>query len=751
MIRGRARCIAVSAMVFLASVLPAHADAVTPAPPEIHIQRTHGPITIDGDLSDEGWKGAERIDTWFETSPGDNVPPTVKNVGYVAYDDRYFYAGFELEDPDVSKIRAPVVDRDGFSGNDDYAGVMLDTRNDGKTALELLVNPRGVQLDGVLDDVTGNETLSPDFFWSAAARITPKGWVLEMRVPFSSLRYPKADPVTWGIMLFRNFPRQYRTQMFTARLPRGTSCFVCRSNKMTGLNGLPSGGHVVVAPYINASELGRPREGLGTPLHNEPATGHVGGDLKWIPSASAAVDATINPDFSQIESDVAQIAANERFALFFPEKRPFFLEGSELLLTPIQAVYTRTITSPRWGVRGTGKVGATAYTGLVVEDRGGGSVILPGPNGSDLANQEFRSYVAIGRVRRDIGRSVLSVLGTDREVRGGGYNRVFGPDFQWRPNQRDTLTGQFLLSRSHTPLHPELASEWTGQALSGHGFDTQYSHSTSHLDGFAEVKDFSDGFRADDGFVPQVGYRSGYAESGYTFRPHGFLRRLRTFAIAEAQAERQGDLINREYSFGAGMDGRWNSFLRLRYGFSRVRAGEVTLPRQRLYYNMNASPTRWLIGLSLQGYVGQEVDFANARTGRGASVQISATVRPTNHLELRVDTSRRWLNVDPSDRPAGRLFTAEVERLRASYNFTARAFLRVIGQYVETRRDPALYLQETARRDASFGGSALLAYKLNWQTVVFLGYGDNRALSEAQTLERSDRQFFLKLSYALQR
>jgi hypothetical protein len=572
-----------------------------------------------------------------------------------------------------------------------------------------------------------------------------------MRVPFSSLRYPKADPVTWGIMLFRNYPRQYRTQMFTTRLPRGTSCFVCRSNKMLGLTGLPSGGHVVVAPYVNASEVGRPRGALGTPLHNERATGHVGGDLKWIPSANAAVDATVNPDFSQIESDVAQIGANERFALFFPEKRPFFLEGSELLLTPIQAVYTRTITSPRWGVRGTGKVGGTAYTGLIVEDRGGGSVILPGPNSSGLADQEFRSWVAIGRVRRDIGRSVVSLLGTDREVRGGGYNRVLGPDFQWRPNDRDTVTGQLLFSRSHTPNHPELATEWSGQALSGHGFDTQYSHSTAHLDGFAEVKDFSEGFRADNGFVPQVGYRSGYAESGYTFRPHGFLRRLRTFAIAEAQAERDGALINREYSFGAGMDGRWNSFLRLRYGFSRVRAGEITLPRQRLYYNTNASPTRWLIGLSLQGFVGQEVDFANARTGRGADVQLSATLRPTNHLELRVNTSRRWLNVDPSDRAAGRLFTAQVERVRATYNFSARSFLRLIGQYVDTRRDPALYRAAVTPRDASFSGSTLFAFKLNWQTVLFLGYGDNRALSEAETLERSERQFFLKLSYALQR
>jgi hypothetical protein len=722
-----------------------------PPPPEIHIARTQGAIAVDGDLDDAGWRGVLPVETWFETNPGDNIPPSVKNLGYVTYDDRYFYAAFDFQDPDPGQMRAPLTDRDGFGGDTDYAGVILDTRHDGKTGVEFLVNPRGVQFDGVLDDVNGNEDVSPDFFWQAAARVTSTGWRLEMRIPFSTLRYPKTDPVTWGVVLYRNYPRQYRTQIFTMRLPRGGNCFVCRFNTMTGLSALPSGGHVVIAPYVNTSEMASPRDGLGTPLVSGHLRGHVGGDLKWIPSASAAVDATINPDFSQIESDVAQIGSNERFALFFPEKRPFFLEGSELLLSPIQAVYTRTITSPRWGVRGTGKWGNTAYTALLVEDRGGGSVILPGPNESDLADQEFRSYVAVGRLRRDVGRSVVSLLATDREIRGGGYNRVLGPDFQWRPSTRDTVTGQVLFSRTETPDRPDLADEWTGQSLKGHGLDLWYSHQTPTVDWFGQGKDFSDGFRAYNGFVPQVGYRSGYAEAGRTFRPQGFLRRIRTFAIAEGQADREGGLINREYSFGAGMDGRFNSFMRFRYGFSRVRAGETRVPRQRLYYNINASPTRWLNDVSLEGFVGQEADFANARTGTGADVRLSGTLRPSDHLELRLNTSRRWLDVAPPDRPGGRLFTAQVERVRATYTLTSRVFLRLIGQYVDTRRDPSLFVDEVARRDASFSGSALFAYKLNWQTVLFVGYGDNRALSEEETLEREDRQFFLKLSYAFQR
>jgi hypothetical protein len=736
-------------IIVLGVAAAAHGEDPVAAPIAIH--RAAGPIAIDGDLSDEGWKGALRVDTWYEVNPGDNTPPKVKNVGYLAYDDKFFYAGFEFQDPEPSRIRAPLGDRDNVPGSTDYGGVILDTRNDGKTGLLLLANPRGIQYDAVSDDSMGEDS-SPDFFWDASGRITKDGWVLEMRIPFSSLRYPKGNPRTWRIMLYRNYPRDYRYQFFNVRLPRGGSCFICRGTSLTGLEGLPSGGHVVLAPYVNGRETGKAEGGPGTPLVNGPAEGDIGLDVKWTPNASTALDATLNPDFSQIESDVAQIGVNERFALFFPEKRPFFLEGIELLSTPIQAVYTRTVTSPRWGVKATGKFGATAYTALFAEDGGGGSAILPGPNGSSFADQEFRSLVAVGRVRRDLGRSFVSLLATDREIRGGGHNRVVGPDFQWRPGDKDTVTGQFLYSNSRTPARPELAAEWDGRQLDDHGAVAWWSHSTKTIDWFTQYKDFGSGFRADDGFVPQVGYRETQGEAGYTFRPSGFLRRLRTFLIADRSTERDGSLLNRQLAFGTGMDGKWSSFLRFWYAFDRVRAGGVTLPRQQLLYIIQASPSRAVNQVGIDGFVGQEIDFEGARVGRGANVNLRATLRPTDHLELAFNESRRWLNVDAPGGSRPRLFTASVDRLRATYTFTSRAFLRVIGQYVATRRDPSLYASAVAPKSGSFSGSALFAYKLNWQTVLFVGYGDNRDLDEAGAhLAPVDRQFFVKLSYAFQR
>jgi hypothetical protein len=723
------------------------------APPDLRIARASGPIVVDGDLSDPGWKGATKVDTFYETNPGDNTPPRVKNVAYLAYDDKFLYAGFEFSDPDPSKIRAPYGDRDDVPSYTDYGGIILDTRNDHRTGLLLLANPRGIQYDAITDDTTGNEDSSPDFYWDSEARITKDGWVLEIRVPFSSLRYPGGDKQNWGILLYRNYPREFRYQFFSSTLPRGGNCFICRSNQLTGLENLPPASHLVVAPYVTAKEDAVPREGLGSELVNKPIRFNGGVDAKWTPNENNAIDATLNPDFSQVESDVAQIATNQRFALFYPEKRPFFLEGLELFSSPIQAVYTRSITSPRWGVRGTGKFDSNQYTAFIAEDRGGGSVILPGPNGSSFANQDFSSFVAMARVRHDFGKSFVSFLGTDREVEGSGYNRVYGPDFQWRAGDHDTVTGQVLVSNTETPNRPDLSDQWTGQKLNSYAADAWYQHSTSTWDWFTETRDFGDGFRADDGFVPQVGYRENYGEAGYTIRPEKFpISRLRTFVQADYQAETDGSKISSSVSPGIGMDGMWNSFTRLRYAYDHVRAGNTVFPRRQLVYQFQVSPPLSVMQFVVQGTAGEQVDFDNSRPGTGADVNLQATLRPTDHLKLDVVANRSWVNVDPGDGGGSRrLFTADVGRIKVVYTFTARTFVRLIGQIVETRRDPLLYTFSVTPKDSEFTGSALFAYKINWQTVMFLGYGDTRTLVEDNQYSKAGHQFFLKLSYAFQR
>src|SRR5262245_6015652 len=445
---ARSIVIAILAALQLAAVFvrPAFGQSALSGDP-IRITRAAGSIALDGDLGDEAWRQAARIDRWYETQPGDNTEPKVKNVGYLTYDDRFFYAGFEFEDPDPAAIRAPYADRDNVGdGFNDYAGVIIDAGNTGKTATLFVVSPHNIQYDSIMDDASG-EDASPDFCWESATKLTDRGWTLEIKIPFTSLRYKTGDPQTWGILLYRNYPRDFRYQFLSAKLPRGGNCFVCRSNVLVGLEHLPSGGHLVAAPYVSASQTAQPRGDLGSPLVSDRVKSHLGLDVKFVPSADNAVDLTVKPDFSQVEADVAQISANERFALFYPEKRPFFLEGVDLFQTPIQAVYTRTITAPAWGGRLTGKSGGLRYTALVAQDDGGGSVIIPGANESSIAAQDFGSTVFVGRLKREMGLSFVGALVTDREAGDtASHNRVLGPDFMWRPSSADVVGGQWLYS-----------------------------------------------------------------------------------------------------------------------------------------------------------------------------------------------------------------------------------------------------------------------------------------------------------------
>ncbi len=738
--------------VLLLVVCPLASGAEPDLPPPLAVPRVTGPVTVDGDLGDPAWQGAAVIDTFWETNPGNNVPPKVKTTAWVTYDDRYFYIAVKCDDPEPRKIRAPYVDRDNVIGTDDNVAVFLDTRNDRRSAVELRVNPRGIQGDAMFNDANGNEDFSPDFFYDTAARVTAEGWQAELRIPFSSLRYPKADPQSWGVLVWRNYPREYRYAIHSSPIPRGGNCLICRSLELTGMTGLPSASHLVAAPYVTAKESGVPRDpsDLSAGLVNDPVELDAGADVKWTPSASLAVDATVNPDFSQVEADVAQISVNTRFALFYPEKRPFFLESVDLLDTPIQAVYTRTITSPRWGARATGKVGSTAFTALVTQDRGGGSVIVPGPSGSDLAPQDFGSYAAVARLRHDLGGSFAGFLVTDREVDGGGYNRVLGPDFQWRMGAADLLTGQALVSFTETPDRPDLSPDWDGRSFSSRAFKLNYQHRTETLDWGVLYRDYGDGFRADVGFVPQVGFREGQAGGGYSFYPTGFFSNVRPYVQAQYQIDTEGSLLTRRNIVGVLLQGRYNFGGEVDLTSEAVRVQGRLLPKQQVVYFAQIDPSRRFSRIGITGFLGEEIDYANARVGNGGQFGLNATVRPTDHLELAAITDLQWLNVTNEAGLRGRLFTAFAGRLKATYNFNARTSLRVIGQWVGTDRNPELYTFPVPETDGVFTGSALFAYRLNWQTVFFLGYDDNRALDGSQVLQPQGRQVFLKVSYAFQ-
>jgi hypothetical protein len=698
--------------ILVALVLSTSALAV---PSQVKINKVTEPITVDGDLSDSAWESARRVDAFVEYYRGDNTEPPARTVGFLAYDAAAVYVAFRAEDPRPEAIRAPLVDRDKVLGDQDYVAILLDTANDRRSGVAFRVNPRGVQTDSVVDDASGNEDFSPDFFYEAVARRVPGGWTAEMRIPLSSLRYPSSDPQTWGVILMRNYPRDFRYIMSNTPIPKNTNCFICHAATMTGLEGLPTGSHFTLVPYSTASSAFGGPEGSGQSFDS-----NLGLDLKWNPSTRLTLDGTINPDFSQIESDVPQLAVDTQFALSYPEKRAFFLEGTELLSTVIQAVYTRTITSPAWGARATGQVGSTAYTVLVADDRGGGVTILPGAYGSTSIAQE-PAQVLIGRARRSIGSSYVGLLATAREG-DARQNRVLGPDFEWKINPDTRLMGQFLMSDTNGD--------------SGHVARLAFGRDSKKWDIRIGVREFTPRFAADSGFIPQVGVRTMYTEGAARFYPKRGLTYLRAFLGRFAAYEYDGsELAKEELHPGFYFQGKFGSEGWITYRVAeRERVKGRLLDYSMVDFSLRAAPWRMLPALQLSGRFGEKIDYESVKVGTGANLSLSTTVRPTDHLELQATLSRDWLDG---------VYTAAVDWMKATYTFSARSLARVIAQRDVIDRDDA--------RNRALNLSALYGYKLNVQTVFFVGYGDASSGENAGPMTRDRQSVFVKVAYAFQK
>jgi hypothetical protein len=380
-------------------------------------------------------------------------------------------------------------------------------------------------------------------------------------------------------------------------------------------------------------------------------------------------------------------------------------------------------------------------------------VVIPGPTFSDFAPQDFRSWVGVGRLRHDLGSSYVGLIATGREVEGGGHNTVFGPDFQWRPNEKDRLTGQFLWSDTQTPDRPALAEEWDGRRLSAGAVSVTWNHNTRGFNWFGRYRELGRDFRADEGFIPQVGYRDARGNFGYNFFPNGFLRQVNPYAGGNYTTDRSGHIISSQFFPGIFFSGRKNLNCELDLNVNRDLTGGRVLSTTNLFVFLQYDPSRVFSRVGLNGTVGEMVDVDNVRVGRGADLNVNATVRPSVHLTFTANSSLRWLNVDRPDPLPGRerLFLAQVQRLKATYNFSARMFIRAIGQYVTTRREPSVFTFPVRRKSGSFSGSALFSYRLNWQTALFVGYGDDRVLTVNDVLARTGRQLFFKMAYAFLR
>ena len=715
---------------------------------DYRVASTTEAIKVDGVLDEPAWKSAQPMEFDAETNPGDNIVPPARTVGYMTYDQKNLYVAFQCFDPKPQEIRAHISDRD-TAYSDDFVGVVLDTFNDNRRAFEFFVNPLGVQMDLIQDDTNRTEDASWDAIWSTAGRITAEGYIVEIAIPFTSIRFAKTDAEqTWGVDMVRIYPRSSRHRLGLQGQDRNRSCYLCQSSRVAGFRGITPGRDIELDPTITAQQTSARPDFPNGSLSSGGADLDAGLTARWGITPNLTLNAAVNPDFSQIEADSVQLDINTQFALFYNEKRPFFLEGSDFFASPMQAVYTRTVADPVFGLKTTGRVGKSTLGAFVAEDEVT-NLIIPGPQGSDFVSLPQKNRSGVFRYRFNVGKtSSIGAMLTTRD--GDGYsNRVFGFDGNFRVTEKDTITGQLLGSRGEYP-DSIVADFAQPKHPSDHAGRIQYRHNSKHWYWGGNVQDIGTEFRADSGFIPQVGYRSanaGVEYQGYGEKGKNWYSRWWLGSDYDWSHEQNGDLLEHEIEAWIAAQGPMQSFYQIDVGHRDRRFNFTDFSENFLHWNGEMSPTGDFY-FNLFGTFADQIDFANTQLGQRTVFGGGVRWNIGKHAKINLDQSYEDLDVD-----GGQLFAAKVTQLRAVYQFNVRMFTRAILQYTDITRDPSLYRFATVSpRSKRLFPQLLFSYKLNPQTVFFAGYSGTRLGGSIDGknvgLTEADRTFFIKLGYA---
>jgi len=699
-------------------------------------------INIDGRLDEAPWQRPATFELNFETRPAENEPAPVRTEVWISYDPNNLYVAFRAHDPEPGHIRARLSDRDN-AYQDDFVGVVLDTFNDQRRAFEFFVNPLGVQMDMTQNEMTGGEDDSWDAIWDSAGRITDTGYIVEMRIPFSSLRFPRSEyGMTWGLDAVRFYPRGQRHRLALHPLERGNNCYLCQGSKLVGFEGVKPARSIELDPTLTASMSGvRDDFPDGEMVDGNPDV-EPGITAHWGITPNLVLTGAINPDFSQVEADAAQLDVNTQFALFYPEKRPFFLEGADIFATRFNAIYSRNIADPDWGIKLTGKVGKDAI-GVIISQDSTTNLLIPSSQSSILANIEDENLSTIVRYRRDLfGATTGGFFYTGRE--GDDYsNRMFGGDILFRWKETEAARIEILGSQTRYPDEIAQEHEQNAGKLTDYATRIVYQHTDRNWMYYFLYRDVGEDFRADLGFVPRVDFREGEAMIERAWYPEkkGWSQ-VRLGGRWDEYQDQSGQHLSRDVELFSWTQGPRQSFLRLSLFEGDIFYGGQLFDNDRVdaFGEAQLLPN---LHVRLGAVVGDQVDFANTRQGEVIRLEPRLRFDIGRHLRLTFEHSFEELDVD-----AGRLYTAQLSQIRATYQFNVRTFVRWISQFLDVDRDPSLYLDAVDARSRTLFNQILFSYKINPQTVFFLGYSDNFLGDEQIELTQQNRTLFLKIGYA---
>ncbi len=743
-------CIAVA--LLLPTVSLADEDALA-GRPRIQIFRVNEPPVLDGKLDDAAWKGAAKITQFTQQNPREGQPATEDTEVWVAYDSRNIYLAIYAHYGDSGLMRANRGRRDQ-TRRDDRVSIYFDTFLDQQRAYRFSVNGYGVQGDAILNASGGGgggpggggggggggmhgEDDSWDALFDTAGGPVPDGWIVEIAVPFKSLRYPARsgdEAHRWGFQVVRNIEGKDE-DVYWSPLSRSVQGFLTQMGVLHGMTGLSTSKNLEILPTATAAQLTALDSDTGV-YSNANVDPDFGINFKYGITTNLTADFTYNPDFSQIEADRPQIQVNQRYPLFYREQRPFFLEGQEIFNTEINLVHTRTIVDPQFGGKLTGKTRNTTFGLLVANDEAPGHV----DEAIDPSYGQKAQFV-IARVRQDLyAESFVGAIVADREFLDS-FSRSFGVDGRFRIGQIHRFN--FMISGSDykelEPFEPDEDTEYIGHVF-GTAIQAGFNRSGRSWDYSLRYTDYSPDFHTDTGFIRRNDIRQGSVNTSYTFWPQATVISWGPRAQFERNYDYSGTLQDEQAELGFNARFARNIGMRAQMSRELERYDDIDFRKSRYSVNADANFSSafsfgggWDWGDGIR-YVDEPF------LGRSSGGRFSFTTRPTSRFEANLSLNLSRFR-DPRDVEEKDEFSVQIYRLRATYQFTDRFQVRNIFEY-------DTYAGKT-------GVNLLLTYQINSGTAFFLGYDDrfqqainiNDEIYDTSRLLRTSRAFFMKFSY----
>jgi hypothetical protein len=694
-------------------------------------------LRLDGTLSHPAWRRAPVFADFVEKMPELGSVPKHATQVQVLFDDDALYIGIRALDPQPELIRAPLVRHDMVNRTQDFVGVYIDAIGNRQSAQFFRVNAAGSTGDGMQTASDDSEDFSPDFDFDAAAARNDQGYTAMLRIPFASLRFAGEGKPAWRFMVVRRVPREQFCLYSSVLIPREAPSFIATLQALRGVE-LPER-HQFLSLRPSLTLRQSTDQPAGQPAQRQRQA-DLSLDLKWRPRAEWVVDATLRPDFSQVALDVPQLAGNTRYALAFPEKRPFFFESSDLLRSPTDALYTRSFTEPRWGLRSTWRGLNLSGSAFGIDDKGGGQVLIPNAWGTGVAEQPAsRSLAARGLY--DTGSVQWGGLAVARQYAGDrGGNRVIGPDVGWQIDPSWRLRAQWL--QSETTALPDAGGQLQrGPALGGRRLLVKALYQGDLADGSVSVDDIDAGFRHDTGFVNQSGVRSLALAHGRGWAPLGPFNEIwPSLHFEQTEDKASGRLVSRDVYPGLWFAAARNLEVYLTWhGNAPLRTGpDAPLLAQHFWRGeLTMTPAEWVPLLQLNGRIGRVADVLANATRPGGNLSLTVTTRPMARLELEPRWDAAWLERD------GRLTYREAAaQVLAVWHFDARQTLRAIVQRTSLDRlaEPGV----AALRDVGTVGSLTYAYRRAAGSVLYIGASRSRQGVSALT---RGNELFIKLQF----